>query len=181
MQLGKIASIQISLRNTSQLYLLKSYLDLLEVGRNFFAFICAWKSQMVECSCNCEKIPVNVYNAHVLYLYYYYYKWRLKGVLFQLLRSNKRHKENKRKIVQECSSMQQADYQCHRPTPWMQESVSMHKGPNTVRHSRMNQARSEGEEKERKRDWEDRDQEVDGKKGSPTKQKHIWGTKTRPT
>ena len=35
------------------------------------------------------------------------------------------HEENKRKIGQERSSMQQADYQCHRPTPWMQESVSM--------------------------------------------------------
>ena len=44
---------------------------------------------------------------------------------FQLLRSYKRHEENKRKIGQERSSMQQTDYQCHRPTPWMQESVSM--------------------------------------------------------
>ena len=34
----------------------------------------------------------------------------------------------------------------------------------------MNQARSEGEEKERKRDRKDRGQEADGKKGSPTKQ-----------
>ena len=136
--------------------------------------------------------------------------------------SYKRHEENKRKIGQECSSMQQADYQCHRPTPWMQESVSMnarkcvheckkvcpwmqesvsmnarkcvheckkvcpwmqesvfmHKSPTPVRHSRMNQARSEEEEK---RDRKDRGQEADGKKGSPTKQKHIWGTKTRPT
>ena len=46
---------------------------------------------------------------------------------------------------------------------------------------RMNQARSEEEEKERKRDRKDRGQEADGKKGSPTKQKHIRGTKTRPT
>ena len=89
---------------------------------------------------------------------------------FQLLRSYKRHEENKRKIGQERSSMQQADYQCHRPTPWMQESVSMHKSPTPVRHSRMNQARSEEEEKERKRDRRDRGQEADGKKGSPTKQ-----------
>ena len=44
---------------------------------------------------------------------------------------------------------QAADYQCHQPTPWMQESVSMHKSPNPFRHSRMNQARSEEEEKER--------------------------------
>ena len=45
----------------------------------------------------------------------------------------------------------------------------------------MNQARSEEEEKERKRDRKDRGQEANGKKGSPTKQKHIGGTKTRPT
>ena len=45
--------------------------------------------------------------------------------------------------------MQQADYLCHWPTPWMQESVSLHKSHTLVRHSRMNQARSEEEEKER--------------------------------
>ena len=33
----------------------------------------------------------------------------------------------------------------------MQESVSMHKSTTPLRHSRMNQARSEEEEKERKR------------------------------
>ena len=44
----------------------------------------------------------------------------------------------------------------------------------------MNQERLEEEEKERKRDRKDRGQEADGKKGSPTKQKHIGGTKTRP-
>ena len=63
------------------------------------------------------------------------------------IRSYKRHEENKRKIGQERSSMQQGDYQCHRPTPWMQESVSMHKSPTPLRHSRMNQARPEEEEK----------------------------------
>ena len=46
--------------------------------------------------------------------------------------------------------MQQAD-QCRQPTPWMQESVSMHKSPTPVRHSRMNQANSEEEEKKRGR------------------------------
>ena len=61
------------------------------------------------------------------------------------------------------------------------KKVSMHKSPTPLRHSRMNQARSEGEEKERKRDRKDRGQEADGKKGSPTKQKHIGGTKTWPT
>ena len=72
--------------------------------------------------------------------------------------------------------MQQADYHRHRPTPWMQESVSMHKNPTPLRHSRMNQVRSEEEEKERKTDRKDRGQEADGNKDSPTKQKHIGVT-----
>ena len=66
---------------------------------------------------------------------------------FQLLWSNKRYEENKRKIGQELISMEQVDYQCRRPTPWMQESVSMHKSPTPVRHSRMDQTSSEEEEK----------------------------------
>ena len=45
----------------------------------------------------------------------------------------------------------------------------------------MKQARSEEEEQERKRDLKGRGQKTDRKKGSPTKQKHIGGTKTRPT
>ena len=82
---------------------------------------------------------------------------------FQLLRSYKRHEENKSKSGQERSSMQQADFECHRPTQWMQVSVSMHKNPtHSGRHSRMNQATSE--------EREDRGQEADGKKGSTTKQ-----------
>ena len=60
----------------------------------------------------------------------------------------------------------------------MQESVSMHKSPTPLRHSRMNQAKSEEEEKERKRDS---GQEADGNKVNPTKQKPVWGTKTSPT
>ena len=36
---------------------------------------------------------------------------------YQLLRSYKRHVENKSKIQQERSSMQEVDYQCQRPTP----------------------------------------------------------------
>ena len=55
----------------------------------------------------------------------------------------------------------------------MQESMSIHKNPTAVRHSRMNQARSEEEEKEGKKDRKDRGQEADGKKGSLTKQKPI--------
>ena len=39
----------------------------------------------------------------------------------------------------------------------------------------MNQASSDVEEKERKRDKKDGGQEADGKKGSPTKYKHIGG------
>ena len=101
---------------------------------------------------------------------------------FQLLRSYKRHEENKRKIGQERSSMQQANvigplHECKKVCQWMQESVSMHKSPTPVRHSRMNQARSEEEEKERQERqrpggwWQER---------QPNKTKHIGGTKTRP-
>ena len=46
--------------------------------------------------------------------------------------------------------MQKADYHCHQLTPWMQESVSMHKSPTPVSHSCMNQAKSEEEEGDRK-------------------------------
>ena len=35
----------------------------------------------------------------------------------------------------------------------------------------------QGWRKRKRRDRKDRGQEADGKKGSPTKQKHIWGTK----
>ena len=49
----------------------------------------------------------------------------------------------------------------------MQESGSMHKSPAPVRYSRMNQARSEEDEKEREKDRNDRGQEADGKNGSP--------------
>ena len=50
--------------------------------------------------------------------------------------------------------------------------------PTPIRHSRMNQARSEEEEKESERDG---GQEANKKKVGPTKQKFIRGTKTRPT
>ena len=110
------------------------------------------------------------YNTHHnLVLILLLFQVKFNGCHYQLLRWYKRHEENKRKSGQERSSMQQAKNQCHRPTPWMQESVSMHKSPTPVRHSRMNQARSEEEEKERKRDRKDRGQEADGKRGSLTK------------
>ena len=65
--------------------------------------------------------------------------------------------------------MQQADCQCHRPTPRMQVSVYINKRPTPARHSLMNQARSEEEEKG-ERDRKDRGQDAEGKKGSPAKQ-----------
>ena len=40
-------------------------------------------------------------------------------------------------------------HECKKVCRWMQESVSMHKSPTPVRHSRMNQAREEEKEKER--------------------------------
>ena len=62
----------------------------------------------------------------------------------------------------------------------MQESVSMHKSPTPVKHSRMNQARSEEEEKERERDRKDRGQEADEKMLAQQNKKIIWGTKIWP-
>ena len=50
------------------------------------------------------------------------------------------------------------------------KNVSMHKKPTPVRYSRMNQARSEEEEKEIGKTHV---QEADAKKGKPTKQKPI--------
>ena len=80
-------------------------------------------------------VTLNVLFKKLLLLIYIYiyYRWGLI-VVFQLLRSSKRHKENKRKIGQEHSSMQ-ANYQCHRPTPWMQERVPMHKCPSYTTHA----------------------------------------------
>ena len=48
-------------------------------------------------------------NCNACYSIDYYYSLGLIGVIFQLLKSYKRHEENKRKIGQEESSMQQAD------------------------------------------------------------------------
>ena len=48
----------------------------------------------------------------------------------------------------------------------MKESLSMNKSPTPVRHSPMNQVKSEEEEKERKRDRKDRGQEADGKRAA---------------
>ena len=52
----------------------------------------------------------------------------------------------------------------------MQESVSMLNTPTQLRHSRMNQARSEEEEKKR---GKHRGQEADRKRSSPKKKKHT--------
>ena len=65
---------------------------------------------------------------------------------FQLLRSHKRHEENKRKIGQERSSMKQADYQCHRPLHECKKVCPCTNAlPQSGNHSTMNQARSEEE------------------------------------
>ena len=68
----------------------------------------------------------------------------------------KRHKENKSKIGQERSSMQTTSdsgplHECKKVRP-----CTKVKSTTKVRHSRMNQAMSEEEEKERKRNRKDR-------------------------
>ena len=128
---------------------------------------------------------------------------------FQLLRSYKRHEENKRKIGQERSSMQQADYQCHRPTPWMQESVSMNarkcvheckkvcpwmqesvsmNARKCVHAQKPCPSQAVAHESSKvggrgKREEERQERQRPGgwwKERQPNKTKHIWGTKTRP-
>ena len=75
--------------------------------------------------------------------------------------------------------MQQAHYQCHRPTPWMQESVSMNarkcvheckKVYPCTKALPQSGIRAWIKRGRRKRDRKDRGQEAGGKKGSPTKQ-----------
>ena len=51
--------------------------------------------------------------------------------------------------------------------------------PNSGIRARIKQGRRK--RKKRRIETGDRGQEAHGKKGSPTKQKHIGGTKTRPT
>ena len=88
------------------------------------------------------------YNLLPTIVEFIYYTQGLIGVLTNYIYWGPIIEENKSKIGQERNSMQQGRlYQYHRPTPWMQESVSMHKSPTPVKHSRMNQARSEEEEK----------------------------------
>ena len=72
--------------------------------------------------------------------------------LFQLLSIYKRHEENKSKIGQERRSIQQADYQCHQPTPSMQESVSKHK----IQKSGIRAWIKQGRRKRKKRDMKDK-------------------------
>ena len=56
--------------------------------------------------------------------------------------------------------MQQAEFHSHRHTPWMQESVSMHKSPTPLRHlPERGWAFEKEDEKERKKD---RGLEADG-------------------
>ena len=76
---------------------------------------------------------------------------------FQLLRSYKRHGENKSKIGQECSSMYQADYQHKSSAHSINARKCVYAQNHTpVRHSRINQAKLEEEgkrEEERQRGW----------------------------
>ena len=95
--------------------------------------------------------------------------------------SYKRHKENKRKIGQEHSSMQQAHYQCHRPTPWMQESVTMHKSLYSCQALAHESSKVEGRGK---REEERQGRQRKGgwwKEKQSNYQKPIWRNKTRPS
>ena len=121
-----------------------------------------------------EGAKINVYK------YYCNCKWGLIGVLSNCqgpIKDTKRTRGRLDRNVAPCSrpiaTVIGPLHECKKVCPCT-KALPPH------RQSRMNQAWSEEEEKERKRDRKDRGQEADGKKGSPTKQKHI-GTKTRPT
>ena len=63
-------------------------------------------------------------------------------------------RKNDSKIRQERSSMKHADYKFHRPTPWMQESASMHRKTQLLSgspHSYMKRVMSKEERQERQR------------------------------
>ena len=90
----------------------------------------------------------------------------------QLLTSYKRHKESKSKIGQERSSLQQADYQCHRPTHSMNTRKCVHS--DTQKTSPCQAFTHESSKVGRRvegRETRNTGQEADGKKGSSTKQK----------
>ena len=74
------------------------------------------------------------------------------------------------KIGLECSSMQQADYQCHQPTHSMNARKCVHAQKPYPSQAIAHKASKVRGKKGMKRDRKDRGQEADGKKGSPTKQ-----------
>ena len=98
---------------------------------------------------------------------------------FQLLRSYKRHEENKRKIGQERSSMQQANvigplHECKKVCPCTK----------TLPQSAIRAWIKQGWRKRKKRGRKDRGQEADGKKKKRKKKteelkkglpRHSWG------
>ena len=83
-------------------------------------------------------------------------------------------KRTRVKIEQERSFMQQADYQCNRPTPWIQESP-FHEWKSPTPFFQVfahESSKVGGRGKKRKWEKEDRGQEADGKKSSLSKQKY---------
>ena len=104
-------------------------------GHNRVLWSICWRVQRKSCSGNS-------------YCNFYYYKWGLIGVLSNCwgpIKDTKRTRGRLDRNVAPCSrpttNVIGPLHECKKVCPWMQESVSMHKSPAPVRHSRMNQAR----------------------------------------
>ena len=97
----------------------------------------------------------------------------------------KRHVENRRNIRQECSFMQQANYQFHWQrfgTLYESKKVCpIHKNRTRFMHSRMNQTGLQEEEKERQERVKTEARRLRERKAVQRKQKSIWRTKTTST
>ena len=94
----------------------------------------------------------------------YYLQERFNRCPFQLLRSYKRHEENKRKIGQERSS------KLHAAGPLPMSSAYSMNARKCVHAQKPYPSQAFAHESSK---VEGRGQEVDGKKGSPTKQRLI--------
>ena len=106
---------------------------------------------------------------------HFYYIWRLISVLsnyWSPIKNTKRRRVRLDRNVAKCS----------RPTTnvigQLHECKKVCPCTKALPQSGIRAWIKQGRKKRKKRG---RGQEADGKKGSPTKHKHIWGTKTRPT
>ena len=118
-----------------------------------------------------------LWNIQLLILMVLLYKWGLINVLSNCQGPIKDTKRTRVRLDRNVAP-------CRRPTTYVIGLLHECKKvclctkalPHSGIHIWINKVRGRG-----KRDRKDRGKVTDGKKGSPTKQKCIWGNKTRPT